>query len=220
MCLTVSDDHINDGLPSQNDEGSPDSVQQIRHSQISARVPESVSRGVFSTGAILLVGHTEFVIDFVLRMTRPHQVAARVVLPHAVMPQFINALRDNLDKYESRFGKPPELPRPENDQRSNIREVYDEMKLPDEVLGGAYANGVMVGHSASEFSFDFIASFFPQSSVSKRVFLSAPQVPRLLESLEKTYTNFRKHIDSRRRSNPPISDTDLPSDTEASGDST
>ena len=171
----------------------------MRHQQISARVPESVGRGVFSTGAIVLVGQNEFIVDFVLRMTRPHQLAARVVMPHAVMPQFINALKDNLEKYTNRFGKPTELPRPQADQRPSIQEIYDDMKLPDETLCGAYANGVMVGHSPSEFSFDFIASFFPQSLVSCRVFLSAPQIPRLLESLNRTYDNFRQRVDPQRR---------------------
>lgn len=194
----MTDEQLPDARPPEDEGGEP--VQQVRHQQLSARVPETVGRGVFSTGAIVLVGNSEFVIDFVLRMTRPHQVAARVVMPHGVMPQFINALRDNLKKFEGRFGKPQELPRPPNDQRPNIQEIYDDMKLPDEVLRGAYANGVMVGHSASEFSFDFIASFFPQSVVSCRVFLSAPQVPRLLESMERTFNNFRQRVD---RQNPP-----------------
>ena len=37
----------------------------------------------------------------------------------------------------------------------------------------------MIGHSAGEFSFDFLTNFFPQSAVSSRVFLSAGQAPRL-----------------------------------------
>ena len=47
-----------------------------------------------------------------------------------------------------------------------------------------YANGVMIGHGASEFGLDFLTSFFPQSAVSARVFVAAGQVPRLLESLK------------------------------------
>ena len=132
-------------------------------------------------------------------MTRPHQLAARVVIPHIVMPQFINALQDNLKKYSNSFGKPMELPRPQTNQTPSIQEIYDEMKLPEETLCGAYANGVMIGHSPSEFSFDFLANFFPQPLVSCRVFLSAPQVPRLLESLSKTYENFRQRVKQQRQ---------------------
>jgi len=194
-----------EGTSGPGEGGSGDFIQQVRHQQISARVPESVGRGVFSTGAIILVGQNEFIVDFVLRMTRPHQLAARVVMPHAVMPQFIHALKENLEKYESRFGKTGALPVSQNDQRPSIQEIYDDMKLPDQTLCGAYANGVMVGHSPSEFSFDFIASFFPQSLVSCRVFLSAPQIPRLLESLRRTYENFTQRGDPPRRDGGTLS---------------
>ena len=194
---TEGDLEPTEGESEPNEAGS--FSQQVRHQQISARVPESVGRGFFSTGAIILTGPNEFICDFVLRMTRPHQLAARVVIPHIVMPQFINALQDNLKKYSNSFGKPMELPRPQTNQTPSIQEIYDEMKLPEETLCGAYANGVMIGHSPSEFSFDFLANFFPQPLVSCRVFLSAPQVPRLLESLSKTYENFRQRVKQQRQ---------------------
>jgi len=214
----MTDTDANRSPSPQDNSGEPEPVEQVRHQQISARVPESISRGVFSTGAIVLVGHHEFVIDFVVRMTRPHQVASRVIIPHAVMPQFIHAMRDNLAKFESRFGKTSELPRPPSDRRPSIQEIYDDLKLSDETLSGAYANGVMVGHSASEFSFDFIGSFFPQSVVSCRVFLSAPQVPRLLKSLEKTYVNYQQRAQQRSNASqklsqqPPVPPADTSSD--------
>ena len=44
-------------------------------------------------------------------------------------------------------------------------------------MGGAYANGVLISHSAAEFGFDFIANFYPRPVVNCRVFMSAPQVP-------------------------------------------
>ena len=56
--------------------------------------------------------------------------------------------------------------------------------MPDEVLSGVYANGVMIGHGATEFGLDFLTSFFPQSAVSARVFVASGQVPRLIESLK------------------------------------
>lgn len=173
---------------------------QVRHQQISARVPESVARGVFSTGAIVLMGNTEFVLDFLLRMQRPHQVVARVILPHPVLPQMIQALETNLGKYEERFGKPPEMPKPEpGASRPSIEEVYDDLKLPDDELAGHYANSVMISHSPAEFCFDFICNFFPKSSVSSRVFVSAPQVPRLLDAIKNTYQEFQKRLIANRK---------------------
>ena len=168
---------------------------QIKHQQISALVPESVSRGDFSTGAIVLVGNNEFIMDFVLRMAQPHRVAARVVLPHAVMPQLITALRNNLERYKERFGEPMEMPKGDPDaRRPSIEEVYDDLKLDDEDLRGAYANAVMISHSPAEFCFDFITNFFPRSSVSRRVYVSASQVTRLLEAITHTYQEFQKRV--------------------------
>ena len=40
-------------------------TQEIQHPQVSARVPEKVGRGVLCTGAMVLQGPNEFVIDFV-----------------------------------------------------------------------------------------------------------------------------------------------------------
>ncbi|NND98401.1 MAG: DUF3467 domain-containing protein [Pirellulaceae bacterium] len=152
---------------------------------VRARVPDHVADGCFSTGAIVMTGPSEFIVDFLQTIGRPHKVAARIVIPHPVMPQFIDALNTNLDLYRQRFGDPPvpqQNPNPDA-RRPTPQEIYDDLKLPDEVLSGVYANGVMIGHGASEFGLDFLTSFFPQSAVSARVFVAAGQVPRLLESL-------------------------------------
>lgn len=150
-----------------------------------ARVPDHVADGCFSTGAIVMTGPSEFIVDFLQTVGRPHRVAKRVVIPHPVMPQFIEALNTNLQLYKSRFGEPPTppAPNPPPARRPTPQEIYDDLKMPDDVLSGVYANGVMIGHGASEFGLDFLTSFFPQSAVSARIFLAAGQVPRLLESL-------------------------------------
>jgi hypothetical protein len=165
-----------------------------------------VGRGVFSTGAIVMSGQAEFVLDFVQRMGRPHQVAARVVMPHGVLPRFIAALEENLKRYEDRFGPPPKMPKPDpNARRPSIQEIYDDLKLPDDVLSGSYCNSVMIGHSMSEFSFDFITNFFPQSAVSRRVFLSAAQVPPMLDSLRNTWKQVQQRVvDQQKQQQKPL----------------
>jgi hypothetical protein len=187
-----------EGNPPKDDPGLI--AGSVRHRQLSARVPEHVSRGVLCTGAIVLIGTNEFIIDFLLRMARPHQIVARVVLPHAVMPQLIATLKNNLDKYRQRFGEPPAMPKPDPAARKpTIQEVYDELKMPDNLLAGAYANGVMVSHSPSEFCFDFIANFFPNSAVSARVYASAPQIPRLLDAFQNTFNEFQRRVNEARQ---------------------
>ena len=179
--------------------------EQIRHRSVGARAPEAVARGVFSTGAIVITGQTEFVLDFVQCMGRPHHVVARVVIPHHVMGRFIAALEDNLKCFADNFGPPTAMPKPDNPRRPSIQEIYDDLKLSDDVLSGSYANSVAdSGHSPAEFSFDFITNFFPHSAVLCRVYVSAPQVPPLLDSLRNTYRQFQS------RANPGIADNDPP----------
>lgn len=179
----------------------PQSAQPPQSPQhMSARVPEHIGRGVFSTGVLVMTGNTEFILDFIQNLGQPAQVAARVVMPHATMPQFIQALKTNLEMYTNRFGAPPELPPPAPQERKpTLQEIYDDLRISDETLAGAYANGVMIGHAASEFKFDFLANMVPQSAVSCRVYLSAPHVPRLLQSLIKTNEDFQKRVREQQK---------------------
>jgi hypothetical protein len=115
------------------------------------------------------------------------------------MEQFVHAVRDNLNKYETRFGPPPALPRPPSDRRPTLQEIYDEFKVPDEIASGTYSNAVLVGHSPSEFFFDFITNFYPTSAVASRIFISAAQLPRVLETISVAYQRFH---DRRTNSQP------------------
>jgi hypothetical protein len=192
------------GTPENPSEDPGQHSEQVRVQHLSARVPERVSRGAFSTGAIVMTGGTEFIIDFIQNLGTPAAVVARVVVPHAAMAQFIEALRKNLEMYRQRFGEPPQMPRnPTPARQPTAQEIYDELKLPDECLSGAYANGVMIGHTPAEFKFDFLTNLFPTSAVSSRVYLAAPQVPRLLESLQGTYRQFQQRVQQPPPNPPP-----------------
>lgn len=190
--------------PKKNDDGT--FSQQVKYSQVAARVPEEVAPGVFSTGALVLQGPHEFIMDFLQRLSRPHQVIARIIMPHSVMPQFISVLQENLKRYEERFGPIQELPTPPTPQKPpTVDEIYEQLKLPDEQLGGTYSNGVMIAHTMTEFSFDFISNFYPRAAVTKRVFLSTPQVPRYLETMQRSYQQFQQRVAEMRArmQNPP-----------------
>jgi len=175
--------------------------QEVHHSQVSARVPAAVGRGAFSTGVIVMQGSDEFVLDFLLMMAQPHQVVARVVLPPRTVERFIQALQENLRNYKQTFGAPPALPVPPGAKQPPVEEVYDQLKIPDETLSGQYANAVMIGHTPAEFWFDFITNFYPRSAVSSRVYLSAPQVPRFLDTLSQAFQKYR----DRQQGGPPPS---------------
>jgi hypothetical protein len=178
--------------------------QEIQHAQVSARVPEKVSKGVFSTGAMVFQGQHEFVIDFVLRMAQPNMIAARVILPLSIMGSVLAALRENLGNYTSKFGPPPALPMPPQPPTPPpIDEIYSGLKLPDDMLSGVYANAVMIAHSPAEFYFDFITNFYPRSAVSCRVYMSAPQVPGLLNTLMRAFQQYQQKLASQQQPRPP-----------------
>jgi hypothetical protein len=299
----------------------PDPLEQ----PIRARVPDHVSGGCFSTGVIVMTAQSEFVLDFVQNLGRPHQIVARVVLPHSVLPQLVDALGRNIQLYRGRWGElpqprmmmgstqivspgypaagepippapqgaapmepdasslpdgqkkesdrsdsetsspnetggpaasessgpgaarpsdvpsseadrppetrsetppeypsdaqvpplqslPPNQPQPihsplpgsnQGVRQATAQEIYDDLKIRDELLSGVYANAVMIGHGPHEFSFDFITNFYPHSAVSARVFLAAGQVPRLYESLKGTWDQLRMRMQPPPPGSPP-----------------
>ncbi|MBU6173398.1 MAG: DUF3467 domain-containing protein [Planctomycetes bacterium] len=256
-----------------NPEDRPDPMENMP--AVRARIPEHVARGEISTGVIVVTGGTEFLLDFVRNLPRPSCVVSRVVLPHLVMPQFIDALTTNIELFKQRYGELPGAPmpivsastpsqptmpteespetvhdpdssgqsapiksapkaahsgetqspnsgiggssstnhpmesnsidvhagspppaqppaqNPNTPRRQNPQEVYDELKLRDEILSGSYANAVMIGHGPFEFSFDFITNFYPQSAVSSRVYMASGHVGRLLDSLKASWEQIR-----------------------------
>ncbi len=176
--------------------------QQVQHTPVGARLPDRVAPGVFCTGVIVLEGAEEFVLDFVQGLHRPPRVAARVVLTPNVASHFVGALKDNLQRYEQAFGPPKPLPQPTVERRPSVQEIYQDLRLPDEVLSGVYANTVMIGHSPSEFFLDFITRFFPTAAVSARVYLAASQVPKMLAALSSSLQN-RLNRGSDPKKGPP-----------------
>lgn len=187
-----------DSIDDDGDEGAPEHLsQQFQFQPVSARVPERVAKGVFSTGAIVLQGPDEFLIDFILKLAHPHQITARIILPMSVVPRFIAALEENLRIYAQTFGDIPRMPIPQvpttgEPPPDSIEELYEHLKLTDDQYGGCYANAVMIGHAPAEFCFDFIANLYPKSVVAARVFMAAPQVPALLEVLQRTWKKFEQ----------------------------
>ncbi len=73
-----------------------------------------------------------------------------------------------------------------------IEDLYEQLKLPERILAGTYANMVLIRHMAEEFSFDFIANFFPRPVVVCRVFFPAGRIPLLLDAMSNSYHIFRK----------------------------
>jgi len=168
----------------------PQEPQQQGH--FSARVPERVKTGVYCTAQVIHDSPKEFVIDFMQGLTRPFQVVARVVITPATMAEFIAAYEKNVENFTKQFGTPAAPPQPPQDRKPSIEEIYEHYKIAEDMQSGVYANTVLMGHSATEFFFDFITEFYPTPSVAARVILPAPQGPRFLNTLKGSLQQYQQ----------------------------
>jgi hypothetical protein len=93
--------------------------------------------------------------------------------------------------------QPPAPPQPvpqphQSSDVTDIAEVYGQLKLPDEMLGGAYATGAMIRHTPTEFAIDFITNFYPRAVVTARVFLAAGRIRSFLDTFQNSLARYRQ----------------------------
>jgi hypothetical protein len=102
----------------------------------------------------------------------------------------------------------PETPRgdqPPTIAATPITELYEQVKFPEDLLGGAFANAVMIRHSPEEFLFDFIGNLFPRPVVAARVFLAAGHIPALVEAMTGSWQRFQQeHGGPMDSPEPPV----------------
>ena len=74
---------------------------------INIELDESIAQGLYSNLVIVNHSPTEFVLDFINVMpgAPKAKVRSRIILTPDHTKKFINALGDNLNKYEKSFGK-------------------------------------------------------------------------------------------------------------------
>ena len=78
---------------------------------INLELKPEIARGNYSNLAIISHSHSEFVIDFATMlpgMPKP-EIASRILMTPEHVKRLLNALADNISKYESQFG-PIDLP--------------------------------------------------------------------------------------------------------------
>ena len=64
------------------------------------------------------------------------------------------------------------------------------VKIPEQVLGGVYANQMVVSHTGEEFLMDFVNLFPPEGVVNARVIVSPGHLKRMIRALQE---NLRKY---------------------------
>jgi hypothetical protein len=87
---------------------------------------------------------------------------------------------------------PPMPPPPASGEPTDITELYSQLKLPDELLGGTYATGAMIRHTPREFAIDFLTNFYPRAVVTARIFLASGRIMSFLETFQNSLSRFRQ----------------------------
>jgi hypothetical protein len=82
-------------------------VQNPQGQQISIELNEKEAEGIYSNLAIITHSPAEFVIDFtrIVPGVPKAKVHARIITTPQHAKMLLKALKDNLDKYEARFGE-------------------------------------------------------------------------------------------------------------------
>ena len=83
--------------------------QKNNNQQLQVDIDEATARGVYTNLALITHSETEFVLDFLfLQPQSPKtKVLTRIVSSPVHAKRLLWALKDNIDKFESRFGEIP-----------------------------------------------------------------------------------------------------------------
>ncbi|HEX9721751.1 MAG TPA: DUF3467 domain-containing protein [Candidatus Paceibacterota bacterium] len=90
-----------------------DNLQQPQQRQIQIKAQDQDLKGKYSN--LMQITHTqeEFVLDFFLVVPPQGTLTSRVVLSPGHLKRMLAALQDNVEKYESKFGKIQQAQSPE-----------------------------------------------------------------------------------------------------------
>jgi len=77
------------------------------NNQLSLELKPEIAKGVYSNLAIISHSHSEFIIDFATALPglpKP-EISSRVLMAPEHAKRLLNALADNINKYQSQFGE-------------------------------------------------------------------------------------------------------------------
>jgi hypothetical protein len=81
-----------------------DKLKPENRPQIQIITGDEMSRGRYSNSMMVSHSADEFVLDWLLTSPNGAHLVSRVIVSPAHIKRIINALKENLDNYEKRFG--------------------------------------------------------------------------------------------------------------------
>ena len=149
----------------------------------SFRIDPATRRGAYATGFIVIHTRDEFILDFVAGFDPPARVVGRIVATPVHLKRILAALLDNAGRYEKTYGPIPAKIESTRAKPGQLNDVYAQLHVSDDVLGGIYANGLAVLHTPHEFIMDFTVNFPPAAKVTARIIVSPPHLRRIISVL-------------------------------------
>jgi hypothetical protein len=82
-----------------------------------------------------------------------------------------------------------------------------DIKIPEDLAGGVYANNMVVTHTREEFVLDFLALFHPRRGVvTARVVLSPGHLKRVVRALEENLARYEERFGKLEEAPSPDGD--------------
>ena len=80
--------------------------EEIKKQEIKIEIDEQTSNGTYSNLALIAHSETEFIIDFIFAQPQnaKAKVRSRIITSPLHAKKFLQALKDNIAKYEMKFG--------------------------------------------------------------------------------------------------------------------
>jgi hypothetical protein len=84
-----------------------DKPERSKRTAMDIKIEGDVHKGVYANKVIVAHSRDEFILDFVADFPPGPQIVARVITAPAHAQALLDALGENLQRYESRHGKVP-----------------------------------------------------------------------------------------------------------------
>ena len=78
-----------------------------KQQQLNIELPEEIAEGTYSNLAVISHSHSEFILDFVRMVPNvpKAKVQSRVIMTPENAKRLVNALAENIKKFEAQFGQ-------------------------------------------------------------------------------------------------------------------
>lgn len=79
-------------------------------------------------------------------------------------------------------------------EQSQPKPMEIKVKVPDNLVGGAYSNNIVITHTREEFIMTFMMVTPPQGIVTSRVIMSPSHTKRLANALQENIKKYEQNI--------------------------